>query len=66
MNELSESGLYGGFELDKEVLNFVDKMGSLSRHHIGEVPSVQMTPEDHHPMDLHHPFVISFLFLSHQ
>ena len=62
--EIKEERLSGS-EGGKGVLGFVDGMGSLSRHRVNVAPSALKTPEDPHPRNLHHPSIISSLFLPH-
>jgi len=64
VGQLGESGLFGEFGFDEGLVNPVDETSGLSRLRINGVPSVQMTPEDHRPIDLHCPLVVNFLFLS--
>jgi len=63
---LNGSWLPGKIEVGKEQLSFVDKVGSLNRLQMHEVLSVQMTPEDHHLMDLCCLSILNFQSLSPQ
>ena len=57
--EVGKASRSSEFESDDGLADFVDKMGGLNRHQKREVPSVLLTPEDHHLMSLHCPSVVS-------